>query len=32
LTNCKIPMSEDEFIVSENLNFSKLNLKRINYK
>ena len=32
LTNCKIPINEDQFIVSEDLNFSKLNLKRISYK
>jgi len=32
LTNCKIPINEDQFIVNENLNFSKLNLKRISYK
>ena len=32
LTNCKIPINEDQFIVNENLNFSKINLKRISYK
>jgi len=32
LTNCKIPINEDKFIINENLNFSKLNLKKISYK
>ena len=32
LTNCKIPINEDQFIVNKNLNFNKLNLKLISYK
>ena len=31
LTNCKIPINEDKFIINENLNFNKLNLKKISY-
>ena len=32
LTNCKIPINEDQFVVNENLDFSKINLKLISYK
>ena len=32
LTNCKIPINKDQFIVNKNLNFNKLNLKLISYK